>query len=98
MSIVADDAGKAEKNLWYLAIRWLAPQAYHDKFGNTVKTSNIMGGETGSFLLPHTFGAAVGRKLVEQNVSGLPGFHTEGFAKMVAWLVDMEELTDAMCY
>lgn len=65
MSIVADDAGKAERNLWHLAVRWLAPQAYLYKFGNTVQTSNVMGGETGVFLLPHTFGAAVGRTLVE---------------------------------
>jgi hypothetical protein len=81
VSIVADDAIKAERNLWHLAIRWLAPQAYRDEFGNAVQTSNVMGGETDAFLLPHTFGAAIGRKLVEQNVSGLPGFHAEGFAK-----------------
>ena len=98
VSIVAADACEAERSLWHLAIRWLAPQPYRDKVGNILQTSNVMGGETELFLLPHTFGAAVGRKLVEQSVSGLPGFHVEGFTKMVTWLIDIEELTDAMCY
>ena len=98
VSVVADDAGKAERNLWHLATRWLAPQPYRNKTGDTAQTTNVMGGETNLFILPHTFGAAIGKKLIEQNVSGLPGFHAEGFARMVAWLVDMEELSDAMCY
>lgn len=98
VSIVAADPGKAERNLWHLAIRWLAPGAYRDRAGDTVQLTNIMGGETDLFLMPHTFGAAIGKNLVEQHVSGLPGFHAAGVARMVAWLIDMEELTSGMCY
>ena len=97
VSLIAEDMNEAERNLWHLAVRWLPAQG-RDKAGNAVQTSNIMGGETVPFLLPHTFGTAVAKKLIEQKVSGLLGFHDDGFARMVAWLVDMEELTDAMCY
>lgn len=98
VSLVAEDYNKSEKNLWHLAVRWLPPEAYRDKAGNVVQTTNVMGGATELFILPHTFGAAVGKKLVEQHVSGLSGFDDEGYAAMVAWLMDMEELSDAMCY
>ena len=45
-----------------------------------------------------TFGAAIGRTLVAQKAAGLPGFRDEGFKVMVSWLIDLEELEDAMCY
>jgi hypothetical protein len=60
-----------------------------------------MGGETEWFLLPHSFGVAVARTLIEQKVAdcGLAAsFNEQGFKRMVVWLVEMEELTDAMCY
>jgi len=57
-----------------------------------------MGGETEWFILPHSFGAAVGKHLIAQNVAGLYGFHEEGFLKMVSWLVEMEEIQDSMNY
>jgi hypothetical protein len=98
VSLVAEDLERTEKNLFHLAIRWLPPVPYRDTAGNLVPTTNVMGGETDWFILPHTFGAVVGKKLVEQKVAGLQGFQDDGFAKMVAWLVDMEELDDAMCY
>jgi hypothetical protein len=51
---------------------------------------------------PHySFGVAVGRTLIEQKVAdcGLEGYFDEpGFKRMVRWLVEMEELTDSMCY
>lgn len=98
VSLIAEDVDRAEKHLWHLAVRWLPPMTCRDKAGNVMQTTNIMGGETEPFLLPHTFGTAVGMRLVEQKVSGLSGFHDEGFSRMVAWLVDDGELTDAMCY
>ena len=66
-----------------------------------VDTTNIMGGETQWFLLPHSFGVAVGRNLVEQEVAGdgLSNFFDEiAFKRMVDWLVEMEEFSEAMCY
>lgn len=98
VALVAEDLEGAEKNLLHLAIRWLPPLPYRDKAGKPVPTTNVMGGETDWFWLPYTFGTAVGKKLVEQKVAGLDGFQVDGFARMVAWLVDMEELDDAMCY
>lgn len=87
-----------EKDLLQLAVKWLKPQPYKKKDGTIVKTTNLMGGETSWFLLPHTFGAVVGKKLVEQKIAGLCGFQREGFNRMVKWLVEMEHLDDVMCY
>lgn len=98
VALVAADLERAEKNLMHLAVRWLPPLPYRDKAGNTVLTTNVMGGETDWFYLPHTFGAAVGKKLVEQKAAGLESFQVDGFARMVSWLVEMKELDDAMCY
>jgi hypothetical protein len=79
-------------------MRWLLPKPHKGKDGQVVQTTNIMGGETDWFLLPHSFGAAVGRTLIEQKVGGLEFFHEDGFKRMVSWLVEMEELEDGMCY
>lgn len=98
VSLVAEDTDCAAKNLWHLAVRWLPPMPCRDKAGNVMETTNVMGGETEPFILPNTFGAAVGKKLVEQKVAGLLGFHDDGFARMVAWLIDDGELAETMCY
>lgn len=98
VSLVAMDKGKADRNLWHLAIQWLEPEVFRDNTGKTVQTNNIMDGETKLFKLPHSFGVAVAKRLVEQKVAGLAGFHEKGFAKMVEWLVEKNELLDAMCY
>jgi hypothetical protein len=79
-------------------MRWLLPKPYTDKHGQKKSLTNIMGGETQWFLLPLSFGFAIGRSLVEQKVAGLAGFNEDGFKRMVSWLADMEELNDAMCY
>ena len=57
-----------------------------------------MGGETDWFILPNTLAAAVGRTMVQQKVAGLYGFQEPGFQVMVDWLVEFEELPDAMCF
>jgi len=58
-----------------------------------------MGEATDWFVLPFSFAAPIGRKLVEQKAAGLPGFDEDGFASMVRWLVDLVgEVDDAMCY
>lgn len=94
----AESAEGDERDLLQLAIRWLPPQPWRKKDGTTIEITNVMGGETEWFLLPHTLGAAVGCKLVEQKTAGLPGFQETGFDRMVKWLVEMEHLEDAMCY
>lgn len=81
-----------------VALRWLKPQTYTDKKGQGVETTNVMGGETEWFTLPRTFGAAIGRLLVEQKSTGLHGFDDEGFAGLVRLLVEDEELHDCMTY
>lgn len=94
----ATDATSAERNLWHLAIRYLSPPDYLRKDGGTVKVSNVMGGETDWFVLPHSFGVAIAKSLIEQKVAGLSGFSEYGFARMVEWLIEMSEISDAMCY
>ncbi len=92
------NADADEKDLLQLAVKWLTPQPYKQKDGATVELTNMMGGETSWFILPHTFGAVVGKKLVEQKTAGLTGFQEIGFKRMVKWLIEMEHLDDAMCY
>jgi hypothetical protein len=81
-----------------MAIRWLKPHPYTGKDGRIVQVTNHMGGETDWFVVPFTLAAAMGRSLVEQKAAGLAGFDTEGFAALVRWLVEDEELHDSMCY
>jgi hypothetical protein len=80
-----------------LALRWLPPQPYR-KHGRLVSTTNLMGGETGWFIIPFSLAVGVARTLIEQKAAGLSGFRASGFSKMVSWLVELEEITDAMCY
>ncbi|MCP4347873.1 MAG: hypothetical protein GY795_20410 [Desulfobacterales bacterium] len=87
-----------ERDLIQLTIRWLKPKSYKKKDGTIAEITNIMGGETSWFILPHSFGVAVGKKLVEQKTAGLSGFQEDGFNRMVKWLVEMEHLDDSMCY
>ena len=98
VALWAADTTFAERNLWHLAIRYLSPQDYLSKVGGTVKVSNLMGGETDWFVIPHSFGVAIAKSLIEQKVAGLSGFSEDGFAKMVEWLIEMEEISDAMSY
>jgi len=90
-----------QEDLLNLAIRWLPPQPSKGRDGKIVGTTNIMGGETNWFILPHSFGVAVGRRLIEQKVAdcGLAEYFDENsFKRMVSWLIEMNELCDAMCY
>jgi hypothetical protein len=98
VTLVAENSDHAERNLMHLGIRWLPPRPYRGKDGTMVEVTNIMGGETELFLLPHTFGAVIGKEMVERKTAGAPGFDESGFAKLVVWLVDNNELEQGMCY
>jgi len=79
-----------------LALRWLPPEGYVGTDGTTV--TNLMEGATDWFIIPFTLAAAIGKTLVGQNAAGLDGFRDDGFRAMVSWLVEVEQLEDAMCY
>ena len=96
--LMAKDELDAGKNLFRLAIRYLAPIDRHDKSGNAIRTTNIMSGETDWFILPISYSIAVAKHMIEQKVSGLSGFNEEGFTRLVMWLVDMEEIDDCMAF
>jgi hypothetical protein len=101
VALFAENADADAKHLLSLGIRWLRPETIRGRDGSSLQTTNAMGGETEWFLLPHSFGAAVARTMIEQKVAdcGLAdSINGQGFKRMVAWLVEMEELTDAMCY
>jgi hypothetical protein len=101
VGLFAQNTAAEDKNPLHLGLRWLRPEPLRRKDGQVVQTTNAMGGETQWFLLPNSLGAAVGRRLIEQKVAdrGLAQFFDEpGFRKMVSWLIEMEELSDAMCY
>jgi hypothetical protein len=81
-----------------IALKYLNPENYLDKNGDEVIVTNVMGGETDWFILPHTFGIAVGKKLFEQYSLGLEGFEKSGIKNLKEWLLEFEIIDDAMCY
>ena len=81
-----------------IALKYLNPQNYNGKDGKEIIVKNIMGGETDWFILPHTFGITIGKKLFEQYCLGLSGFDKAGIEILKSWLVEFEAVDDAMCY
>ena len=98
VALLAEDTTYAEQSLFHLAIRYVPPRSYLNKDGSAAKVTNLMGGETDWFIVPYSFGVAIAKSLIEQKVSGLSGFAEDGFAQMVNWLVELEEISDAMRY
>jgi hypothetical protein len=101
VGLFAEDDKADRMHLLNLGMRWLSPKPYKGKEGELIETTNIMGGGTEWFLLPHSFGVAVGRRLIEQKVAncGLAEyFNDKAFKRMVSWLIEMDGLSDSMCY
>lgn len=98
VKLLAQNADSDERQTFTLAIRYLPPQDIWKKDGSISKTTNIMGGETDWFIVPYSFSVAIAKSLMEQKVAGLTNFSDEGFSRMISWLVEMEEINDAMCY
>ena len=98
VKLSAIDTASEKVFLFHLAIRYLIPKNYQNKENKTIEVTNMMGGETDWFILPYSFGIAIGKTLIEQKVSGLTGFDEGGFQRMVNWLIEMEEISDAMSY
>jgi hypothetical protein len=90
--------GTRKEGVEAIALKYLKPGDYKDKNSNTVMITNAMGGETDRFILPFTFGAAIGKKLFEQHNAGLDGFDIEGINLLRKWLIEMEIIDDSMCY
>jgi hypothetical protein len=95
VKILTDNDNELLKSI---ALRYLKPGNYKDKNGHEVLVTNAMGGETDWFVLPHTFGATIGKKLFEQYNTGLEGFDKNEVEILKEWLIDMEIITNAMCY
>lgn len=89
---------KDNESLKSIALRYLEPGNCYDKDGHEVHITNAMGGETDWFILPHTFGATIGKKLFEQYNAGLEGFDKKALSILKDWLIDLEIIDDAMCY
>lgn len=81
-----------------IALKYVKPVNYRDKHGNEMIVTNAMGGETDWFILPYTFGVAIGRILFEQYNAGLLGFDKSEIKILKEWLIEMEVISDAMCY
>jgi hypothetical protein len=94
VKIVSDDTNEQLKSI---ALRYVNP-IYKDRSGNDVLGTNAMGGETDWFILPHTFGAAIGKKLFEQYNAGLDGFERSEVETLKKWLIDMEVINAGMVY
>ena len=95
VKILTDGDNESRK---IIALRYLKTGSYKDKDGHAVLVTNAMGGETDWFLLPHTFGATIGKKLFEQYNAGLEGFDKRDVEILKDWLIEMEIIDDAMCY
>jgi len=89
---------QSNKSLKSIALKYVKPVNYSDSNGNEVTVTNAMGGETDWFTLPYTFGIAIGRTLFEQYNAGLVGFEKTEVAVLKEWLIEMEVISDAMCY
>lgn len=92
--LTADD----NESMKSIALRYLKPEDYKGKNGQKVHVTNAMGGETDWFVLPHTFGGTIGKKLFEQYNAGLDGFDKRVVEVLKNWLIDMEIIDDAICY
>ena len=95
VKILSDNENQSLKSI---ALKYIKPRNYNDKFGNEVVVTNSMGGETEWFILPFTFAATVGKKLFEQYNAGLEGFEVSEVEILKKWLIEMEIIDDAMCY
>lgn len=95
VKILTDESNELRKSI---ALRYIKPTDFKDKDRNKVLVTNAMGGETDWFVLPHTFGAIIGKKLFEQFNAGLLGFDKNEIDILKNWLIDMEIIDDAMCY
>jgi len=95
VGILIDSENNSLKNI---ALKYLKPKNYNDKDGNKIFVNNKMGGETDWFILPHTFGITIGKKLFEQHSTGLKGFDKLGVEILKNWLIEFEVIDDAMCY
>jgi hypothetical protein len=83
----------------HMAIRWTPPGSVRHSDGSEKPLTNLMGGETDWFIIPFTYAAAIGRTMVQQKAAGMDeDFQDPGFQALVDWLVQAEELPDAMCY
>jgi hypothetical protein len=96
VKILTDSNNESLKSI---ALRYIKPPIdYKDKNGNNVLVTNAMGGETDWFVLPHTFGTTIGKKLFEQYSAGLLGFDKKEIKVLRNWLIEMEIIDDVMCY
>ena len=89
---------RLDKELKYLSMKYLKPSSYLQKDNTEVLVANNMGGETDWFILPHTFGITIGKKMFEQKNAGLEGFQEDGFNELKSWLIEYEIIDDSMCY
>ena len=92
------ETDKKNKALKFIALRYVKPCDCKDKNGEIIHVTNAMGGETDWFILPHTFGAIIGKKLFEQYNAGLMGFNKKNIGLLRDWLIDMAIIDDSMCY
>jgi len=96
VTIFIDDENESFMSI---AMKYLKPpENLKGKDGKDVFITNSMGGETDWFIMPYTFGAAIGKKLFEQYNAGLDGFDQNGIEVLKSWLIDMEIIDNAMCY
>ena len=98
VSLFAESENAAERNLFKIQMKYLQPQSHQNKEGELVEVTNIMDGETDWFILPYSFSVPIAKTLIEQKTSRLSGFDEEGFERMIKWLIEMEEISDSMCY
>ena len=75
------------ESVYHVGLRWLEPRPSRGRSGEAVATTNIMGGATDWFLLPHSLGVAVAKTLLERHLAGLIGFDPEGGRDGVARVV-----------
>lgn len=98
VGLFAESDESEQNHLLNIGLRWLSPEPVINNENMLVEVTNIMGGDTSWFILPTDYSYAVARQLVEKKVSGTKGFFEDGFNRMIDWLVEMEQISNDMCY
>lgn len=97
VNLTAVDESYAQSGLYDLAMRYLKPRDTIYKWVD--RQSSKRDGRWNRLVYPSaSFAYAIGKTLIEQKVVGLDGFNEDDFQKMLEWLIDLEEIHDAMVY
>jgi hypothetical protein len=73
-------------------------QAFGIRWIHTGGGTTYFGKDTEWILLPHEFAVCAAKRLIEKQAAGMSGIRSEGFKRMMKYLLDQEEIIPAIGY